>query len=209
MKNELQLKLKLHHPWRIELWLSQDKNNDKLQFVFLKKMRVFGLDCFVVLLLSATHFPKSGHAWLIRRCFSFSQCFRADVFSSLSRPLPAPFDSPISSPLREVLTWRFREQIACPKKTPALQAVPKGTMGYDQYTVSDDCSCRTYFCCFPLALANTFPWPFVPILSAWSLGVLGSVNPGLYRELWRHRGILAHSFPDFTRTTGQERTPRD
>ena len=32
-------------------------------------------------------------------------------------------------------------------------------------TVSDDCTCRTYFCCFPLALANTFPRPFVPILS--------------------------------------------
>ena len=42
---------------------------------------------------------------------------------------------------------------------------PKGNMGYNQYTVPDDCSCRTYFCCFPLALANTFPWPFVPILS--------------------------------------------
>ena len=157
--------MKLHQPWRIELWLSQDKNNDKLQLVFLKTMRVFGLDCFVVLLLSAAHFQKSGHARLIRRCFSFSQCFRAGVFSSLSRPLPAPFDSPISSSLREVLTWRFREQIARPKKTPTLQAVPKGNMGYDQYSVSDDCSCRTYFCCFPLALANTFPWLFVPILS--------------------------------------------
>ena len=43
--------------------------------------------------------------------------------------------------------------------------IPKGNMGYDQYTIPDDCSCRTYFCCFPLALANTFPWPFVPILS--------------------------------------------
>ena len=43
--------------------------------------------------------------------------------------------------------------------------IPKGNMGYDQYTVPDDCSCRTYFCCFPLALGNTFPWPFVPILS--------------------------------------------
>ena len=43
--------------------------------------------------------------------------------------------------------------------------IPKGNVGYDQYTVPDDCSCRTYFCCFPLALANTFPWPFVPILS--------------------------------------------
>ena len=43
--------------------------------------------------------------------------------------------------------------------------IPKGNMGYNQYTVPDDCSCQTYFCCFPLALANTFPWPFVPILS--------------------------------------------
>ena len=43
--------------------------------------------------------------------------------------------------------------------------IPKGNMGYDQYTVSDDCTCRTYFCCSPLALANTFPRPVVPILS--------------------------------------------
>ena len=32
-------------------------------------------DCLVVLLLSATHFRKGGHARLIRGCFSFSQCF--------------------------------------------------------------------------------------------------------------------------------------
>ena len=43
--------------------------------------------------------------------------------------------------------------------------IPQGNMGYDQYTVPDDFSCRIYFCCFPLALKNTFPWPFVPILS--------------------------------------------
>ena len=43
-------------------------------------------DCLVVLLLSATHFQKSGHVRLIRGCFSFSQCFRAGVFSSLSPP---------------------------------------------------------------------------------------------------------------------------
>ena len=46
--------------------------------------------------------------------------------------------------------------------------IPKGNMGYDRYTVSDDCSCRTYFCSFPLALADTFSWPFVPILSNFS-----------------------------------------
>ena len=43
--------------------------------------------------------------------------------------------------------------------------VPKENAGYDQYTVPDDRSCQTYFYYFPLALANTFPWPFVPILS--------------------------------------------
>ena len=39
---------------------------------------------------------------------------------------------------------------------------PKGNMGYDQYTVPNDYSCRTYFCCFPFALANICPWPLVP-----------------------------------------------
>ena len=38
---------------------------------------------------------------------------------------------------------------------------PKGNMGYDQYIVPNDCSCRTYFCCFPLALAKICPWPLV------------------------------------------------
>ena len=40
--------------------------------------------------------------------------------------------------------------------------IPKGNMGYDQYTVPNDCSCQTYFCCFPLALANIRSWPLVP-----------------------------------------------
>ena len=49
--------------------------------------------CLVVLLLSATHFLKSGHACLIRGCFSFLQFF-GQAFSLLSpRLLPAPFDS--------------------------------------------------------------------------------------------------------------------
>ena len=34
-------------------------------------------------------------------------------------------------------------------------------MGYDQYSCSWHCSCRTYFCCFPLALANILPWPLL------------------------------------------------
>ena len=44
-------------------------------------------------------------------------------FSLLSpAPAPVPLTRPISSSLREVSTWRFREQIARLKKTPALQA---------------------------------------------------------------------------------------
>ena len=38
--------------------------------------------------------------------------------------------------------------------------IPKGNMGDNQYTVSDDYTRRTYFCCLPLALANTFPRDF-------------------------------------------------
>ena len=38
----------------------------------------------------------------------------------------------------------FRE--GCRKNVHATN--PKGNMGYDQYTVTDDCSCRTYFCSF-------------------------------------------------------------
>ena len=41
---------------------------------------------------------------------------------SLPAPSPLPLTRPISSSLREVSTWRFREQIARSKKTPALQA---------------------------------------------------------------------------------------
>ena len=41
--------------------------------------------------------------------------------------------------------------------------IPKGKTGYDQYKVPDTiASCRTYFCCFHLVLANVHPWPLVP-----------------------------------------------
>ena len=58
-------------------------------------------DCLVVLLLSATHFRKSGHARLIiiRGCFSFLQCFRAGVFSCLSPPPPCSLWLAPSPPL--------------------------------------------------------------------------------------------------------------
>ena len=48
---------------------------------------------------------------------------------------------------------------------------PKGNMGYDQYTVSNDCSCRTYFCCFLLALTSVCPWPLMPFFQfLWRTG---------------------------------------
>ena len=58
-----------------------------------------------------------------------------------------------------VLVYSYFEK-GCRKNVHAT--TPKGNMGYDQYTVPNDCSCRTYFCCFPLALANICPWPLVP-----------------------------------------------
>ena len=44
----------------------------------------------------------------------------------------------------------------------AHATIPKGNMGYDQCTVRNDWSCRTYFCCFPLVLTNICLWPPVP-----------------------------------------------
>ena len=60
---------------------------------------------------------------------------------------------------------RYTSLVIIDSRKNVHATIPKGSMGYDQYTVPDDCTCRTYFCCFPLALANTFPWPFVPIIS--------------------------------------------
>ena len=38
--------------------------------------------------------------------------------------------------------------------------IPKGNMGYNQYTVPEHCSCRwIYFCCFLLAPSNIRQWP--------------------------------------------------
>ena len=38
----------------------------------------------------------------------------------------------------------------------------KGNMGYDQYTVRNDWSCQTYFCCFPWVFVNICLWLPVP-----------------------------------------------
>ena len=44
-------------------------------------------------------------------------------------------------------------------------------------------------------------------LMYYCLGVLGSVSPGLYRELWRHQEILARSFPDLCAGNGSREDP--
>ena len=54
--------------------------------------------------------------------------------------------------------------------------IPKGNMGYDQYIVPDDCNCRIYLWCFPLALANICPWPQVPFFQI-SLKKSENINP--------------------------------
>ena len=65
----------------------------------------------------------------------------------------------------------------------------KGNLGYVQYTVRNDCSCRTYFGCFPLALANICPWPPVPFFQV-SLRTVHSKPPTIPFE------IVACTFSD-------------
>ena len=52
----------------------------------------------------------------------------------------------------------FRERLS---EINVYATISNGNMGYDQYSVPDDCSCRSFFCCFPLALTNKCPWPLV------------------------------------------------
>ena len=52
--------------------------------------------------------------------------------------------------------YRYFEEGFVGKKGNAT--IPKCNMGYDQRP-SWHCSWRTCFCCFPLALANVYPWP--------------------------------------------------
>ena len=40
--------------------------------------------------------------------------------------------------------------------------IPKGSMGYDQYTVPDTVTVESTFVAF-LALANIRPWPLLPL----------------------------------------------
>ena len=70
------------------------------------------LFCYCRLLISGRAVTR---VW-IRWCFSFSQCFRKGVFSSLSPPPPRSLDSP------HFLLSSGSFNMAHSKKTPVLQA---------------------------------------------------------------------------------------
>ena len=50
------------------------------------------------------------------------------------------------------------------------------------------CSCRTYFCCFPLALANIRPWPLVPFFQ------ISLKNSELKTTVWLSRALFPTTF---------------
>ena len=77
------------------------------------------------------------------------------IFNFVNRPFSKPQWVSIWASL-----YSYFEK-GCGKKMCAGQS-PKGNMGYDEYSVPGTVSCRAYFCCFPLALANIRPWPLVP-----------------------------------------------
>ena len=80
--------------------------------------RLFG--CFVIIGYS---FPKERSRASNYGVFLIFTVFSGRRFLfSLPAPSPLPLTYPISPSLWEVSTWRFREQIARSKKTPALQA---------------------------------------------------------------------------------------
>ena len=63
---------------------------------------------------------------------------------------------------------------------------PKGNIGYDSW----HCSCRTYFCWFPLEFTNLIPWPLVPFFQ---ICLKNRVNSKLPTTPF---GIVACTFSD-------------
>ena len=93
----------------------------------------------------------------------------------------------------------FRKRLS---ETNVHATIPKGNMGYDQYTVPDYCTCRTYFCCFSLAHTNIRPWPLVPLFQISSsfhhdhlvnIIVLLNLRQKRYAELNTINSCLAHT----------------
>ena len=81
-----------------------------------------------------------------------------NVFREYLKERKVGEESLVSSTRRT--SWRMHTAISRKfVKNKVHATIPKGNMGYDQYTVSNDCSCRTYFCYFPSALANIYQWP--------------------------------------------------
>ena len=50
-----------------------------------------------------------------------------------------------------------------PRTTNVHATIPKGGMGYDQYTVPDTVAVEPKFCCFPQVLVNIRPWSLEPL----------------------------------------------
>ena len=65
--------------------------------------------------------------------------------------------------------------------------IPRGNLEYNQYTVSWHSSCRTYFCCFTLAIAN--------IPSMVSRAILSNFFEKLKTTLHTFRDCRMHFFP--------------
>ena len=145
----------VNKPWRIFLSLSLSKLECGLQ-INSRKIRLY--------LTFSANWNKLDRVSK-KREFNFKVVF--------SLPSPSPSPSPSSMLKLPILIGGVSVSIALPYTAISRKVVgknvhatiPKGNMGYDQYTVPDDCSCRTYFCCFPLALENALPWPLVTILS--------------------------------------------
>ena len=68
----------------------------------------------------------------------------------------------------------------------AHAAIPKCNMGYDQYTVRNDWSCRTYFCWSPLVRANICPWPPVPFFQISLKNSALKATPSTFRDCRVH-----------------------
>ena len=82
----------------------------------------------------------------------------------------------VSSSLREASTWRFREQIASSKKTPALQAILR-TIGCFHMT-----SRRPYWC--PKTMKRRLCWcpkPILRELNSFLMQMLSFVSINLHR----------------------------